>query len=241
MERTISNRADRQGQQKYVHALKYAWLNSLYDPLLRFTMRESLIKGRLVEQLKIEKGDRVLDIGCGTGTLALMIKKRHADAEVIGLDGDPGVLAIARKKAAKLGVEIGLDCGMGFALPYPDGFFDRVVSSLMLHHLTRDNKKRALAEARRVLRPGGQLHIADFGRPRNRFLRKVSLPALLGDPEMVRDNLDGRLPEIIRDTGFAEVRETEQFLTLFGTVSLYAAVNTDEPGVARISVEVRNP
>ncbi|MBI3668394.1 MAG: methyltransferase domain-containing protein [Acidobacteria bacterium] len=204
-------------------------------------MRESLIKGRLVEQLKIEKGDRVLDIGCGTGTLALMIKKRHADAEIIGLDGDPGVLAIATKKAAKLGVEIGLDCGMGFALPYPDGFFDRVVSSLMLHHLTRDNKKRALAEARRVLRPGGQLHIADFGRPRNSFLRKVSLPALLGDPGMVRDNLDGRLPEIIRDAGFAEVRETEQFLTLFGTVSLYAAVNTDEPAVARISAEVRNP
>ena len=228
-------------EQAYVHALKYARLNSLYDPLLRLTMRESLFKGRLVEQMNLEKGQRVLDVGCGTATLTLLLKKTHPDAEVTGIDGDPGILEIARKKTAKAGLQIAFDEGMAYALPYADGSFDRVVSSLMLHHLTRENKQRALREAWRVLRPGGELHVADFAKPHTALMRLIALPALLGASSMVRDNLQGRLPDLIRSAGFEEVCERQRFQTIFGTLSLFSAIKMGAPPAARVALEEKRP
>src|SRR3989337_1666309 len=146
-------------RQRYIPALEYDWLTPLYDPLMRWLMPEASFKGRLVEQAQIEPGHRVLDLGCGTGTLTILIKQLHPEAQVVGLDGDPKVLAIARAKAAKAGVEIALVRGMAFVLPFPDRSFDRVLSSLVLHHLNHDNKVRTLNEVFRLLQPGGQLHI----------------------------------------------------------------------------------
>ena len=94
---------------------------------------------------------RVLDLGCGTGTLTIMIKQAHPEAEVVGLDGDPAVLEIARTKAMQAGVKISLDHGMAFHPPYQDNSFDRVLSSLVIHHLTTENKQRAMHEIYRIL------------------------------------------------------------------------------------------
>src|SRR5438093_7602838 len=96
---------------------------------------------------------QILDLGCGTGTLTLQIKRAFPHAEVRGIDGDPKILKIARAKTQRAGLEIALDEGMAFALPYPDATFDRVVSSLVLHHLTAGDKRRSCAEVFRVLRP----------------------------------------------------------------------------------------
>lgn len=96
---------------KFIPALKFAWLTPLYDLIMQLTMRELTIKRRLVEQMSIERGHRVLDIGCGTATLTIMIKKTYPDAEVVGLDIDPEILDIARSKVAEAGVEIKLDKG----------------------------------------------------------------------------------------------------------------------------------
>ncbi|MEK6588935.1 MAG: methyltransferase domain-containing protein, partial [Chloroflexota bacterium] len=137
-------------------------------------MREDQFKRHLIRQAQIEPGHRVLDLGCGTATLTILIKQTHPQSEVVGLDGDPKVLAIARAKAAKAGVAITLDHGMAFQMPYPENTFDRVLSSLVLHHLTTETKQHALREVFRVLGPGGELHVVDVGKPHTVWARFVS-------------------------------------------------------------------
>lgn len=204
---------------KFIPALKFAWLTPLYDSIMQLTMRELTIKRRLVEQMNIERGHRVLDIGCGTATLTIMIKKIYPDAEVVGLDIDPEILDIARSKVAEAGVVIKLDQGSAVELPYPDRSFDRVVSSLVIHHLKHEDKIRAFKEMFRILRPGGELHVADFGKPHNAAMWLVSL--LMRWFEEVSDNIKGLLPEMFRQAGFEEIEETARYTTIFGTLSLY--------------------
>jgi len=208
-------------REPYIPALRFGWLTTLYDPVVRWTMREAVFKRRLVEQACLRSGHRVLDLGCGTGTLAILLKQAHPDAFVVGLDGDPKILELARSKVRTAGLDIGLDCGMADALPYPDGSFDRVVSSLVLHHLTRDAKLRALREIARILKPGGELHVADFGKPHNALMYCSSL--IMRHFEEVSDNIEGLLPEMIREAGFEEIHETVRDMTVFGTLSLCGA------------------
>lgn len=182
-------------------------------------MREDQFKPHLIRQAQIEPGHRVLDLGCGTATLTILIKQTHPQSEVVGLDGDPKVLAIARAKAANAGVAITLDHGMAFQMPYPDQAFDRVVSSLVLHHLTTENKQRALREVVRFLRPSSEMHVVDFGKPHTAWGRLIS--RTLQRFEEVEDNLKGLLPEMFRQAGLDRVAETARYATVFGTLSLY--------------------
>ncbi len=210
-----------QPSSKYIPAIRFNWLTPLYDPVMQLIMPETAFKRRLVEQMNIEKGHRVLDIGCGTATLTILIKKIHPDADVIGLDGDPKILEIARSKVEKEGLTIALDKGMSFELPYPDGSFDRVVSSLVFHHLTRENKVRTFDEIFRVLKPGGELHAADFGKPHNTRMYLVSLIFRLF--EEVSDNIKGCLTVMFLQAGFEQVEEMARYTTVAGTLSLYRA------------------
>ncbi len=146
-------RTVRDVRKEYIYALKYRWLTPLYDPILRLTLRERAFKKALVEQARIQPGQRVLDLGCGTGTLTLLIKGAYPHAHVAGFDGDPKILSLAEAKAARAGLEIDWKHGLAQELPYADGYFDRVLSSLMLHHLSSETKRAALREVLRVLRP----------------------------------------------------------------------------------------
>lgn len=209
-------------RDEYIPALKYDWLTPLYDPLIRWTLRESTFKRHLVKQAGIKKSHRVLDLGCSTGTLALLIKSHHPKADVFGLDADPKVLAVARAKAARAGLNVRLDHGMAFELPYSHGSFDRVISSLMFHHLTRENKERTLREVFRVLRRGGELHVADWGKAQNWPMRVAFLLVQMLDGfETMADNVSGLLPELFRMAGFMEVEESARYMTIVGTLSLY--------------------
>ena len=114
---------------------------------------------------------------------------------------------------------IRFDHGLATALPYEDASYDRVLSSLMLHHLTTEDKRRALAEAWRVLRPGGELHVLDIGPPQNALAWLISL--IFRHLERTADNIAWRLPAMFRQAGFADVAQTEQHLTILGTLAFY--------------------
>lgn len=205
----------------YIPALRFKVLTPFYDPLLRWGMREETFKNRLIEEARITPGYRVLDLGCGTGTLTILVKQRQPAAEVVGFDGDPQVLEIARAKAAQQNVNITLDEGMAYQLPYPDASFDRVISSLVLHHLTRTDRQRALREVFRVLKQGGEFWIVDFGKPDNPVAFLISL--VMRNLERTQDLIHGLLPDQLRGAGFQEVAEIARFMTLFGTIGLYRA------------------
>lgn len=212
-------------QSQFIPALRYDWLTRLYDPFTRLTTRETAFKRRLVDIAHVQAGHHVLDLGCGTGTLALLIQRTHADAEMFGVDGDLKVLKIAQGKAVDSGSHLWLNAGLVFELPYPANQFDRVFSTLLFHHLTQESKQRTLQETLRVLKPGGQLCVADWGKPANRLMRMLFfLVQLLDGFTTTTDNVKGVLPELMRDAGFAEVREVDHFNTLFGTLRLHIAV-----------------
>ena len=209
----------------YLPALRFRSLTALYDPLIRLTVREPLFKRKLLDQAAIADGQRVLDLGCGTGTLAIMAKREWAGAALVGLDADPEMLAQAREKAASEGVEVRLDEGFADRLPYEDASFDRVLSSLFFHHLTGEVKRSTLVEVVRVLKPGGELHVADWGRGADPVMRALFNGIRLFDGwEETRANAAGALPDLFEDAGLAAAAERERLRTVFGTLALYSAV-----------------
>jgi ubiquinone/menaquinone biosynthesis C-methylase UbiE len=205
--------------EHYIPAAGQQWLLPLYDPLQRWLLREAALKGRLVQEARLQPGCIVLDVGCGTGTLAVLLGQHEPRARVVGLDPDPPALERARQKAAAAAVAVALTRGSASALPYADGQFDRVVSSLALHHLPGAARQQALAEIWRVLRPGGLFCLLDFGPPHTAYGFAISL--VLRQFEHVADNLAGRLPTMLTAAGFLQVAELARYTTAFGPVSLY--------------------
>lgn len=213
--------------RSYVPALGFDWLTRFYDPLLALTMREKVLKGRLLDHAELAPGHDVLDVGCGTGTLAILAKRRQPRARVVGLDGDPAVLAIARRKLARAGVEVELRQGLANDEPtFAPHSFDRILTSLVLHHLTTEQKQIALAAMHRWLRPGGELHVLDFGPPTSWIMGLLARGVGWLDGEnRLRDNWQGRLPVLMREAGFARVEEAGTAPTPFGSVWFYKAVS----------------
>jgi ubiquinone/menaquinone biosynthesis C-methylase UbiE len=196
-----------------------------YDPLMRVTAREQRFRTRLLEIAAISPGQRVLDLGCGSGTLAILASERQPDAAIAGIDADPGMVERARRKAEAAGAKIELQVGSATALPHPDGSFDVVLSSLLFHHLPRDAKEQAAREIARVLAPGGRVAIADWGAPSDPLMRALFLTIQLVDGfETTADSVAGRLPGILRAAGLGEVRERDRLRTLYGSLVLLEAL-----------------
>ncbi len=220
-------------ERQFVPALGFRALTPLYDAVVRVTTRERRFKRALIRQLELREGHSVLDLATGTGTLAIWMKQAEPQAAVTAADIDPEILARAERKAIRAGAEIRFDRGAGQALPYADGSFDRVVSSLLFHHLRWPDKVLVAGEAFRVLRPAGELHVADWGRPRNALMRAVFLAVQCLDGfENTRDNAAGRLIPLFEEAGFSDVRETRTFPTPLGTLALYRAVKPDGADLA---------
>ncbi len=205
--------------EKYIPALNQNWLTPLYDPLLKWGMREDEFKRHLVEYSNLASDQQVLDLGCGTGTLTIQIKQRFPQLELIGLDGDSTVLNIAQKKAETAGMSIQWREGLATAIPYPDASFDRVVSCLMVHHLIASNKVKAFQEVLRVLKSGGEFHLLDFGKPSTPVMRMISIP--IARLEEAGDNIQGLLPEMLSRAGFISIVEIRRFKTIFGELVHY--------------------
>ncbi|MGE3289001.1 MAG: class I SAM-dependent methyltransferase [Pseudonocardia sp.] len=185
--------------RRYLPAMGHDRLLPLYDAVTRLAgVRRA--HGRLLDGAGLAAGQQVLEIGCGTGELTLAAKRRRPGACVVGLDPDPRALSVGIHKAGRAGLDVRFVRGFADALPMADGSVDRVLSSLMLHHLEDGEKDRALREVLRVLRPGGELHLLDFG--------GSAVPATVrGHGGRIADNAGDRIPRRLRAAGFAEVAE----------------------------------
>jgi len=140
----------------------------LYDTFLWLVSlgRERNYREKTLDLVNLRPGEFVLDIGCGTGTLAIAAKRRVGPGgRVWGVDASPEMLARARKKANKAGAEITFERGIVEALPFPDCQFDAVLSTVMLHHLGRPARQQCAEEVRRILKPGGRVLAVDFAEP----------------------------------------------------------------------------
>ena len=210
---------------RYIPALAYRWLTPLYDPVVRWTTREGAFKAALLEQAEIRNEDSVLDLACGTATLTIAAKRKCPSARIVGVDGDPAILELARAKAAQASVTLQFEQALAQRMPFAESSFDLVLSSLFFHHVSRESKVAVLQEVVRVLKPGGELHVADWGKAANPLMRALFfLVQLLDGFSNTADNVAGRLPDLMREAGFAEVSERRRFSTPLGTISLYAAI-----------------
>jgi ubiquinone/menaquinone biosynthesis C-methylase UbiE len=197
-------------------------LTALYDPVVALTMRERTFRSRLVAQVAAAEPSAVLEIGCGTGSLTLRLADALPGASIVGLDPDSEVLARARAKDAA--GRIDWRDGNATHLPIPDGSFERVVASLVLHHLTTAEKTAALLEAHRVLKPGGRLHVADWGAPQDALMKAAFLALRTLDGfERTRAHARGELPALIAAAGFGDVRVRDRLRTGWGTLELLSA------------------
>ena len=211
--------------QRYVPAAGRAGLTRFYDAGVRLTMRERLWRPLIVEAVAEVRPATVVDIGCGTGALSIPIAAQLPTVRVIGVDGDPEVLDIARRKPGAAAVE--WTEGLAGALPIDDGAADVVLTSLVLHHLPLETKRELLADAHRILRPGGRLIVADWAAPQDVVASAgFALLQLLDGFATTNDNRRGLVPRLIVQAGFPEPRLLRRVRTALGTFDVLV---TDVP------------
>jgi len=194
-------------------AAVYDWLS---PPMM--LGHEGRINRRAIELLQLRRGDAVLDLGCATGRVALLVARKlsgtphatgsdpgkAADIRVFGLDASPEMIRLARRKADRAGLPCQFDVGLAERLPYGDASFDKVVSTFFFHHLIRDDKLAALREVNRVLRPDGLFVLVDVDVPTTWLGRACTACAawLFKQPEL-EENIRGLLPTLFAVAGFA--------------------------------------
>jgi ubiquinone/menaquinone biosynthesis C-methylase UbiE len=210
-----------QSQRTYLPAAGRDSLLPLYD-LMTKLMGADRARRRLLDQAQIRSAHRVLDVGCGTGSLTIQLKRLNPETDVVGLDPDPKALALAKRKAARAAVSIQLDQGFGDELPYADGSFDRVLSSLMFHHVPTDEKGKTLRAVRRVLKPGGEFHMLDFEGPEKGAHGIFS--RMLHSNQRLKDNSESRVLHIMTEAGFAEPKKVGHREMFFGHIAYYRAI-----------------
>lgn len=217
MERTGARTAVTGGGRDFLPGMRHEWLLPLYDPLNRL-LGVGAVHRRLLDQAGLRPGQRVLEIGCGTGNLLLAAKRAQPAAVLVGLDPDLAALARASRKARRRGLTVQLDRGHADELPYADGSVDVVLSAFMLHHVPAGERERAVREVRRVLRPGGALHLVDVGGPDG------------GDGgrghrhRLAHEHAVDDVPDLLHRAGFAEVAATGSAVSRgVGRYTLYRA------------------
>lgn len=201
-------------------------LTPLYDGAIALLTRETVWRRRLVAAINPQTDDRILDVGSGTGSLAILVHETSPKTLFEGIDPDSDAVERARKKAERRGslavfrvAYVNVDARVGDDLP------NKVSSSLVLHQTPLAEKTRILETIFQILAPGGELHIADYGlqkSPLMRMLFRLTVQSVDG-VENTQPNADGILPELIRSAGFVEVERYEQISTLTGMISLYRA------------------
>jgi ubiquinone/menaquinone biosynthesis C-methylase UbiE len=168
----------------------------------------------LLDLAELQPEHRVLDVGCGTGTLAIELKLRFPNMDVVGIDPDSKALARARHKAEHTTKSIQFDQGFADSLAYPSASFDRVFSSFMFHHLSKDVKESSLREIRRVTKPRGHLLLVDFDTQGSHKMRGFG--KLLHSHAHLKDNTEEQIVTLITQVGFTGARRIAERRIFFG-------------------------
>lgn len=209
-------------QMEFTPALGRPELTGAYDLAIRLLTRERRWRSVLLEQLAPRDGEAILDVGCGTGTLGLLVKKVAPGARVVGLDPDPAVLEIAAGKARGAGVEIEWRQGFARDADRLGGPFTKIVSSLVLHQVPMEEKRRGIEAMARAVVPGGEVHIADYARQRSKFMRTLfGLVQRLDGAENTEPNARGAIEAILADLDPASRRPSGIVRTPTGEISLF--------------------
>ncbi len=212
-------------KKEFIPALGYDWLTSFYDLTIKLTMPEKEFRSKLVQILEPQSNETILEFGFGTGENLILTHLENKETKLVGLDIDPKVKSIAEYKLNKLGFNIALDLYNGSNFPYTENSFDKVFSSLVFHQLERETKLFCLKEIHRVLIPNGKLIIGDWGKAKSKMMRiAFLLVQILDGFKTTDDNVKGYLPELIKQSGFKDVREVDFINTKIGTYSYYSAV-----------------
>ena len=211
---------------RFTPALGKAWFTPLYDVAIRVLTRESTWRRQLMRWIDLQSGQKLLDIGCGTGSLAVGLALKQPTAEIHALDPDPAVLARARLKAAKAGASIRFHHGfLTQEFIAEHGPFDVITTSLVLHQVPRDEKQRMLFAIGDALTDEGRLIIADYGWQRTMLMRaafRLTVQAIDGVTD-TQPNADNILPRLLDTAGFPDTRERCVIKTPTGSISIYAA------------------
>jgi ubiquinone/menaquinone biosynthesis C-methylase UbiE len=187
----------------------------LYDPIVSL-MGVRRARDELIKQANIQPDQRILDLGCGTGTLMVLLKRRYPSAQVVGIDPDANALRRAKTKARRAAVSVQLDEGFADELPYKEASFDRVISSFMFHHLEDAEREKTLAEVLRVLKPGGSFHLLDFvPRETDGFFAR-----LFNSHARLNDNSGPRILRMMQHAGFTNEEQVKESEMLFGLLRI---------------------
>jgi trans-aconitate methyltransferase len=216
----------------YTPALGHASLSGFYDLAIALWTRERRWRSALLDQIAPQGSEVVIDVGCGTGALTALIKARAPGAAVTGIDPDPDILARAQAKAAAQGLSIAFSRGFAddAAALVGRGKADKAVSSLVFHQVPLAGKRSGLAAMFDALRPGGELHIADYGLQRTPLMRLLfrQVQALDGR-QNTQPSADGVLPDLMVEVGFEAVEERTVLPTPSGSISFYRARKPKTP------------
>lgn len=221
MPSTGDTRADALGERPFTPPLGTGDTED-YDRAIRRWTRELRWRGAMLDLLAPRQSETVVDVGCGTGSFAILLKKLHPQILVAGIDPDAQALGIARAKASREAVDI--DWRQGFADALPAESADAVTSSLVFHQVPLAGKRSAMVAMHRALKPGGRLVLADYGRQSGlmALLFRLTVQRLDGI-EDTQPNADGVLPGLIAEAGFADVEECDRIHTLTGTIAILTA------------------
>ncbi len=214
----------------FIPALRFHRLTPLFDSVAAATVRDRTLKRRVLTRAAITSGEQVLDVGCGTGTLAAAAARAAPGVQVTGLDADPAILGPARRRARDHSLEIDFDEGMSTALPYADASFDLVLSTLFFHHLADDAKRETATELVRVLRPGGRIVVGDLGRPQDPLMRVVvrATVQLLDGVATTALNVRGGLPEVLTQAGVRSVTVHDRIRAPAGSYEVITGTSPEE-------------